>query len=163
MAQANVQRPLVKVPALVRLPGPIMRGLLRLGLQIGPNWLVTITGRKTGKPYTYALAVVPAGGSRYVVGTFGDVGWCRNLRANPDAEIRLGSRRESVHAVELTPDQAASFFRDLLVPAIPQMSFLTRLVTKILVQGVAPDIFTDPDAAALRRPVFELRPRGTKR
>jgi deazaflavin-dependent oxidoreductase (nitroreductase family) len=160
VAQIHAQRPLARAPALVRLPGPVIRRLLALGVRIGPNWLLTVRGRKTGEPHSYPLAVMEIDGSRYVIGTFGDVGWCRNLRANPDGEIQLGSRREDVHASELTPDQAAAFFRDRLAPAIPRMRFLTRLATNVFVRGAAPDILSDPSAASLRRPVFKLDPRG---
>ena len=36
-AQASLNRPLAHVPGYIRLPGPIIRGLLRAGVPIGPN------------------------------------------------------------------------------------------------------------------------------
>jgi len=159
VAEARTQRTLAHVPGVVRLPGPIMRALLRAGIQIGPNWLVTCRGRISGEPRTQALAVLAFGGKRFVVGTFGDVNWCRNLRANPDATIQLGRRHERVTAVELDTAAAETFFRDQLMPGLPSMPLLDRLVTSILVRSVASDIVYDPRAAALHRPVFELRPR----
>jgi len=129
-------------------------------MRIGPNWLLTVRGRVSGQPRTQPLAVIEIDGGKYVIGTFGEVNWCRNLRANPDAEIRLGSRHELVHAVELTPDQAATFFRDSLVPGLPRMPLMSRIASKVFIGSVAPDIYSDPDGAALRRPVFELRPRA---
>jgi len=162
VAQLNAQRPLAHVPAFIRLPGPIIRRLLRLGLRIGPNWLITIRGRKTGEPHSYPLAVIQASGSSYVIGTFGDVGWCRNLRANPDSEMQLGSNHRAIHAVELTVDEAASFFRDTLAAEIPSMPLLSRVATNIFVRGAAPEILSDPSAAALSRPVFRLVPRDAQ-
>jgi deazaflavin-dependent oxidoreductase (nitroreductase family) len=128
-------------------------------MRIGPNWLLTVRGRVSGELRTQPLAVIEVGGSKYVIGTFGEVNWCRNLRANPEAEIRRGSRHELVRAVELTPDQAATFFREVLVPSLPHMPILSRIASKVFISSVAPDIYSDPDGAALRRPVFELRPR----
>lgn len=155
-APASLSRPVAHVPGYIRLPGPIIRGLLRAGVPIGPNRLVTVRGRVSGEPRTQALAVIEIDGRRYVVGTFGDVNWCRNLRANPGVEMRLGGRRETLRAVELGTDQAARFFRDVLVPGIPRMPLLTRIASRALISGYASDIVTDPEAAATRRPVFEL-------
>ena len=103
--------------------------------------------------------MVELNGSKYVIGTFGEVNWCRNLRANPDAEISRGNRHEQVRAVELRPDEAAAFFRDDLVPGMPHMPLFSRIATKVFIGSVAPDIYSDPDGAALRRPVFRLQPR----
>jgi hypothetical protein len=89
------------------------------------------------------------------------VNWCRNLRADPQAEIRLGRRRIAVLARELDRAEAERFFRDLLIPGLPRMPLFDRLVTSILVRSVASDIVSDPAEAALRRPVFELQPLET--
>lgn len=159
MAQANAQRPLVRAPGIIRLPGPIINRLLALGLPMGPNWLLTVRGRVSGEMRTQPLAVLEVRGGKYVVGTFGDVNWCRNLRASPNAEIRRGSRRELVTAVELTTDHATDFFRDDLVPSLPNMPLISRFAAKVFIGSVAPEIMTDPDDAATRRPVFELVPR----
>jgi len=110
----------------------------------------------SGEPRTQALAVLTFEDHRYVIGTFGDVNWCRNLRANPEAEIRLGGQHELIRAVELSHADAEVFFRDRLLPGLPGMGFFDRLVTSILIRSVASDIVSDPAAAALRRPVFEL-------
>src|SRR5215204_1110814 len=112
MAQTNVQRPLARVPGIVRLPGPIVRRLLAGGFQIGPNWLLTCRGRVSGEPRTEALALMEIDGHKYVIGTFGDTNWCRNLRTTPEAEISLGNRHELVRARELTPSEAEVFIRD---------------------------------------------------
>ena len=159
MAQATTPRQHVRVPGYIRLPGPIIRGLLRAGVPVGPNRLVTVHGRISGEPRTQALALLEFDGRRYVVGTFGDVNWCRNMRANPEVQIQLGGRLEKVRAVELTRDQAARFFREVLVPGIGRMPLFARLASRALLSGYASDIISDPALAATRRPVFELVPR----
>jgi deazaflavin-dependent oxidoreductase (nitroreductase family) len=159
VAHSPTQRPLTRVPAIIRFPGPMINRLLGLGLRIGPNWLLTVRGRKSGELRTQPLAVIEVKGSKYVIGTFGEVNWCRNLRANPDAEISRGSRHEQVRAVELQPDEAAAFFRNGLVPELPHMPLMSRIATKVFIGSVAPDIYADPDGAALRRPVFRLQPK----
>jgi deazaflavin-dependent oxidoreductase (nitroreductase family) len=156
VTQATIQHPLARVPGFIRLPGPVIRTLLRLGVPVGPNRLITVRGRISGKPRQMALAVVRSGNHSWVVGTFGDTNWCRNMRANPDVELRLGRRRERVIARELTPTEAAEFFAQTLPASVREMNRFGKLASKFLLWYAAPDIGTDPAAAALRRPVFEL-------
>jgi deazaflavin-dependent oxidoreductase (nitroreductase family) len=102
---------------------------------------------------TNPVAVVRQGGKRWVVSTFGDTNWARNLRAAGEGVITSGRRRESVHAVELSSDEAADFFTHVLVPYVGH-SWMVRMVLGALASG---DILDDPVAAASIRPVFELR------
>ena len=43
VAHSPTERPLIRVPAIIRFPGPIINRLLGLGMRIGPNWLLTRT------------------------------------------------------------------------------------------------------------------------
>jgi deazaflavin-dependent oxidoreductase (nitroreductase family) len=155
MAQA-AHRPLAHAPSLTRVTDPIFRGLLSLGVPMGPNVLITIRGRVSGTPRTQPLAIVEADGRRWVMGTFGDVNWCRNLRANPDVEVRHGRRRESLRAVELQPDEARHFFTQTLPRSIAQMPLPVRVFGALFIRATAPDMNSDPEGAADRHPVFEL-------
>ena len=38
-----------RAPRLIRLSNPISRGLLRLGMPMGPNTLLTVRGRTSGE------------------------------------------------------------------------------------------------------------------
>jgi deazaflavin-dependent oxidoreductase (nitroreductase family) len=157
MAQAT-HRPLAHAPSLTRLTDPIFRRLLALGVPMGPNVLITIRGRVSGTARTQPLAIVAADGRRWVMGTFGDVNWCRNLRANPDVEVRHGRRREALRAVELQPDEARLFFTQTLPRSIAQMPMFVRIFGALFIRATAPDMTSDPDGAAERHPVFELVP-----
>ena len=111
MAQANLQTAAPsRAPGLIRMPGPVVNKLLEWGFPMGPNVLVTIRGRRSGEPRTQPLAIFSDGDRRWLIGTFGDTNWCRNLRANPDFEIRHGRRREQLHARELPRAEAETFF-----------------------------------------------------
>jgi deazaflavin-dependent oxidoreductase (nitroreductase family) len=139
-------------PRFVPLFNPIAARVLRAGRFLGPNALLTARGRKTGEPRTTPVALVELNGRRWVIGTFGEVNWVRNLRAAGEATISVGRRRERVRATELSPDEAAAFFVSVLAPYAGDGA-LKRLVLRML--GAA-DILTDPAGAAARRPVFEL-------
>ena len=148
MRESSVAR----APRFVPLFNPVAARLLRLGRFMGPNALLTVRGRKSGEARTTPVAVVEIKGRRWVVGTFGEVNWVRNLRAAREGVITVGSRRETVRATELSPDESARFFSGVLAPYASDGA-LKRLVLRML---GASDILTDPSGAAARRPVFEL-------
>lgn len=141
------------VPSFVPVFNPVLRRLLRLGVPLGPNALLTVRGRKSGLMRTSPVAVVRQRGRRWVIGTFGEVNWVRNLRAAGEAVVTTGRRREEVHAVELSRADAESFFTTVLIPYVGN-SRLARLVLGALGSS---DLIDDPIGSAERRPVFELR------
>jgi len=143
-------------PAIVRLSNPITRRLLRLGLPMGPNVLLTIRGRSSGLPRTAPVAVAEIDGRRYVVGAYGDVHWVRNLRAAREGDIRMHGRVEHVRATELDREAAITFFGETLAGYIGRLPAYGRAFVRVLFGLVAPDLLNDPVRAAATRPVFEL-------
>jgi deazaflavin-dependent oxidoreductase (nitroreductase family) len=133
--------------------------MLGIGIPLGPNALITIRGRKSGLDRTTPVALVEIDGKRWVVGTFGETQWVRNLRAAGEATLTVGRRREKVAAVELSREAGAAFFRDVLGPYVRRIPLgLGRwMIGSVL---GARDILDNPVAAAERRPVFELHVAG---
>src|SRR5207245_4378944 len=89
-------------PIIVPLLNPIARRLLRVGVPLGPNALLTVRGRKTGQLRTTPVALVEVDDRRWIIGTFGDVNWVRNLRAAGQATLTSNRRAQPVTAVELS-------------------------------------------------------------
>ena len=143
-----------KAPSLVGLFNPIARRILRAGPLLGPNALITVRGRKSGVPRTTPIALVEIDGKRWVIGTFGDTNWVRNLRAAREATLTVGRNREDVVADELGVEDRTTFFRDVLAPYVRRLR-IGALLLSIL---GAKEILDDPRKAAEHRPVFELRP-----
>jgi len=145
-------------PPFVRRSNPLVRALLRLGLPMGPNALLTVRGRITGQPRTAPVAVVEIDGRRWVVGAYGEVNWVRNLRAAGEAQIEVRGRTERVSAVQLDRATAMAFYRDFVPHYVDRMPRLGRLFVRTLLRLVdARDVLVDPERAAAARPVFELR------
>ncbi len=69
-----------QAPSFVKVFNPIARRILNRGPLLGPNALITVRGRKSGLPRTTPIALVEIDGRRWVIGTFGEVNWVRNLR-----------------------------------------------------------------------------------
>jgi len=142
-----------QVPGYVGFFNPVARRVLRVGALLGPNALITVRGRKSGEPRTTPVALVEIEGRRWVIGTFGDTNWVRNLRAAGHATLSVGRRSQEVDARELTVEEGTRFFRDVLTPYVRRL----RVGGILLSVLGARDIVDDPAAAAEKRPVFELR------
>lgn len=132
--------------------------LLAMGVPMGPNVLVAIRGRISAEPRTQPLAIFETEAHRYLIGTFGDVNWCRNLRANSEIQVRHGRRQEQLIARELPSAEAEDFFGHVLPNGIANMPIHMKLFGRVFVRATAPEMFSDPVGAARTHPVFELSP-----
>jgi deazaflavin-dependent oxidoreductase (nitroreductase family) len=144
-----------RVPFFVPLFNPIARRLIGVGVPMGPNALLTVRGRTSGLPRTTPVALLVIDERRWVVGTFGDVHWVRNLRAAGEATLTVKGRSEPVQAATLSPQAAASFFKDILGPYARRTPLIRFVLRRVLGAG---QLLSDPDGAAQRVTVFELRP-----
>lgn len=112
-----------RVTAFVRINNAITASLMRLGIPMGSFALLTVRGRKSGKPITTPIALFLQDGNRYLIATYGLVNWVRNIRAaSGAATITHDSHKEQVQAVEMEPAAAAPIIRDALragPPGIP--------------------------------------------
>jgi len=142
-----------RAPRSVTAFGSVFKGLLRAGVPLGPNGLITIRGRKSGVEHTSAVAVIRLDGRRWVWCPWGDVNWVRNLRAAGDATLVVHRQSEAVRATELDAAERVAFFRDVLGPLARGMRGGVWFIRTV--DGV--DI-TDPVKAADGRCVFELHP-----
>jgi len=141
-----------KAPAFVRLFNPVARRLLGGGVPMGPNGLLTVRGRTSGQPRSTAVAVLEVDRRRFLIGAYGHVNWVRNLRAAGEGTIEVGHRSEAIKAVELTPPEVATFFRDVLAPFVSRQPAPARFFARRLLRQP----ITDPVGASTRYPVFEL-------
>ncbi len=85
----------------------VMSLLLRNGVKVGSNALLTVPGRKSGEPRTTPVTPLEGDGERWVQSPYGDVNWVRNLRAAGQGTLTRGRRTEAFSAVELTPAETA--------------------------------------------------------
>jgi deazaflavin-dependent oxidoreductase (nitroreductase family) len=140
-----------RLPAWVPFFNFIAKPLIAAGVPMGPDVLVTIRGRKSGRPRTTPITLCENGGRRGFISPFGETHWVRNLRATGRATIRFGRYREEVRAVELGPADGAVFIRDVIAPQARRSRFgswFVRTIDKIDIDN--------PVDAAKGRPVFEV-------
>jgi deazaflavin-dependent oxidoreductase (nitroreductase family) len=93
--------------------------LLRLGLPMGPQALLTVSGRKTGLPRTTPVALNPGGGGWVLVSVWGRVDWVKNLQAAGSAVVTMRRRSVPVVSRQMADEQAAPILRDLLASLNP--------------------------------------------
>ena len=94
-----------------RLANTLITALLRIGIAPPRTYLLTVSGRKTGRPLTTPVTLVEADGRRWLVGPYGEVGWVRNVRAAGRVTLSRGSRSERLTATPLGPGDSADVLR----------------------------------------------------
>jgi deazaflavin-dependent oxidoreductase (nitroreductase family) len=147
----------LKTPSFVVLLNPLIRSMLKLGIPMGPNTLLTVQGRKSGKLHTTPVGLFENEGHRYLLATFGNVNWVKNLRKQGEAKIGMGMHRELVSAQELTAQDAAPVFKKVLSHYLESRAMRSFLKMGYDLSRDASD--EDFQREALRHPAFELRPK----
>jgi deazaflavin-dependent oxidoreductase (nitroreductase family) len=90
----------------------VFLALKRAGIGMKDLPVLTVPGRKTGKPRSTPLSVLEHEGQRYLLEGFPGADWARNVRAaDGHATLATGRRREQVRLVELAPQEALPVLR----------------------------------------------------
>jgi len=118
---------------------------------IGPIWLLTTRGRKTGRPRTNPVTLVEQEGRRWLVAPYGVVSWVHNARAAGRVTVRRGRDRRDYAIREVGPEEAG--------PVLKRYIGIAR-ATRPYFQASMDSPMEDFVAEAHRHPVFELTPLG---
>ncbi|QZT60403.1 nitroreductase family deazaflavin-dependent oxidoreductase [Mycolicibacterium austroafricanum] len=140
----------IRPPWWLKHVNKVMIVLNRTGLFSDGPVVLTVTGRKSGKPRSTPITPFEVDGRRYVVGGLPGSDWVRNAQANPEAVLVRGRTREAVRMVELPTQQARPLLRQFPVLVPTGVGFMKNAG---LVTGPHPDEF---EALAGRCPVFRF-------
>lgn len=116
---------------------------------MGNTYLLTVPGRKSGKPHSTPVTLVERGGQRYLVAPYGEVGWVRNARAVGSVTLSRGRARERIDITELAPAEAA--------PVLKQYAEEVPIVRPYF-DADKDSSLAHFEAEAPRKPVFRLVP-----
>ncbi|MGB8343348.1 MAG: nitroreductase/quinone reductase family protein [Ktedonobacteraceae bacterium] len=152
------------VNTFARISNTMISSLLRLGIKVWSFSLLTVRGRKSGKPIVTPIAVFVQDQKRYLMAPYGVVNWVRNLQAA--AGVATLTRRrysERIQAIELSPEAAAPIFREALrsgPPGIPAVIFrLYRSLWVLPYLNVTEHSSLEEfEREVLTHPVFLLQP-----
>lgn len=138
-------------PWWLKYVNKVMIGLSKLGVggEKGPV-ILTVAGRKTGKPRSTPVTPMTVDGHRYIVGGLPGADWVANLRAAGTATVHQGRRAQQVRMTEIPAEQARPLLRQFPVLVPTGVSFIKNAG---LVTGPNPDEF---EALAGRLPVFRF-------
>ena len=120
--------------------------ILRRGLKIGSQYLLSVRGRKSGEMRSTPVSIATIDGSRYIVAAFSEAAWVQNVRAAGSGTLSRGRDVERVRFSELPVGERGPILR----------VFLDQVRGGVRFFGSA-----DPDAvvtAAARYPVFRVEP-----
>ena len=151
-------RPGRPIPSIVQALNPLVRRLLRLGLPMGQNALLTVRGRTSGEPRTFPITLLELDGRRYVFAAFGETNWVRNLRAAGEGTLRHGRRDEPIKAVELSFGEAVPVLESAMKSVLRIKGFGSMVGGWYGLTATASP--ADYEQAARDHAGFELRPAG---
>jgi deazaflavin-dependent oxidoreductase (nitroreductase family) len=89
--------------------------MLRRGLRIGSQYLLTVPGRISGLPRSTPISVAVVDGARYIVAAFPDAAWVGNVRAAGSADMTRGGQTEHLTLTELPAEERGPVLRAFLV------------------------------------------------
>ena len=81
-----------------------------------PSLLLTTTGRKSGEKYIFPLFYGKTGKSYYIVASKGGApehpGWYKNILANPEVEVQVGTSKLKARARTTSGEERAKLWKD---------------------------------------------------
>ncbi|MBI3692026.1 MAG: nitroreductase family deazaflavin-dependent oxidoreductase [Mycolicibacterium aromaticivorans] len=129
-----------------------MMAVQKLGLHTGPAYVLTVPGRKSGKPRSTPMTPFEYDGGLYTVAGYPGADWARNAKAAGAGTLSRGRRSRQVTIVELGAEEAKPVLR-----AFPEQVPVGVMFAKRsgLVQQGTPDEF---EALAGTLTVFRFDP-----
>lgn len=143
----------MKLPWYIKPGNKVMIALSRLGLSFGDKGpvVLTVSGRKSGKPRSTPVTPMTVDGKQYVAGIPG-ADWVANVRASGQATLHRGRRIEQVRVVELPDDEVRPMLRRLPTEVPGWVGFLKKAG---MVTDGTPDEF---EALVGTVPIFRFDP-----
>lgn len=130
-----------------RLSNLLVRVLLGLGVFPKGTYVLTVRGRRTGRPHSTPVTLVEDDRERWLVAPYGAVDWVRNARAARHVNLSRGRHAETVGIAELGANESAPILK-LYVTRVPHTrAYFDAVPTSSLAAFVA---------EAPRHPVFQI-------
>lgn len=145
----------IRAPWWLKYANKVVTALLRLGVPISRREspvVLTVPGRKTGKPRSTPVTPMIVDGKRYVVNGYPGADWVRNVRAAGQATCTQGRRTETVRMVELSAAEARPILREFPVQVADGVDIMKR--AGVLKTGTVDEL----EGMAGQLPVFRIDP-----
>jgi deazaflavin-dependent oxidoreductase (nitroreductase family) len=143
-------------PGWLKPMNKFMIAVQKLGIPTGPPMVLTVPGRKSGRPRSTPMTPFELHGNLYVVAGYPGADWARNARAAGSGTLSKGRRSRRVKIVELSADEARPVLRAFPVEVPVGVRFAKSAGQ---VKDGTPDEF---EALAGVTPVFRFDPIPTE-
>ena len=138
-----------KVSRTERLGNLVVKVMVMAGVGPKQMHLVTVVGRKTGKPHTTPLSVVEIDGRRWLVAPYAGAAWARNAAASGTAKLRRGRLTQRVKLEPVDARESAPVLK-----AYVRLEPMTRRAFGVESEASLEEF----EAIAPKHPVFRVRP-----
>jgi deazaflavin-dependent oxidoreductase (nitroreductase family) len=144
----------LRPPRYLKPMNKFMMAVQKLGIPTGPAMVLTVPGRRTGKPRSTPMTPFEHDGGLYVVAGYPGADWASNARAAGAGTLSRGRKSRDVKIVELNATQSRPVLRAFAVKVPVGVGFAKRAG---LVRDGSPEEFA---ALAGRLSVFRFDPAG---
>ena len=142
----------LRPPRYLKSMNKFVIGLQKLGVRTGPAMVLTVPGRKTGRPRSTPMTPFEHQGGLYTVAGYPGADWAANARAAGAGSLSRGRKSRRVKIIEMTADEARPVLRSFPAQVPVGVGFARR---SGLVREGTPDEF---EALAGRLVVFRFDP-----
>ena len=139
-------------PRYLKRMNKLMIAVQKLGIPTGPAMVLTVPGRKSGKPRSTPMTPFRFDGGLYVVAGYPGAAWAANARAAGTGTLSRGRRSRRIQIVELSAAQARPVLRAFPVEVPVGVTFAKS--SGMVVDGTSDEF----EALAGRLAVFRFDP-----
>jgi deazaflavin-dependent oxidoreductase (nitroreductase family) len=100
-----------QVDGRVRFVNRMMARMIRWNIAPPRTYLMTVLGRKTGKPYSTPVTLVEKDGKRWLVSPYGEVNWVKNARAAGEISLLRNGKTDILKIKELSLVESAPILK----------------------------------------------------
>jgi deazaflavin-dependent oxidoreductase (nitroreductase family) len=144
----------MRPPRYLKPMNRVVRVMQSLGIPTGPAMILTVPGRKTGKPRHTPMTPFTYRGDLYSVAGYPGADWAANARAAGEGTLTRGRKSWRVKIVELGAQESRPVLREFPVQVPVGVGFAKR---SGLVHDGSPDEF---ESLAGQLVVFRFDPAG---
>jgi deazaflavin-dependent oxidoreductase (nitroreductase family) len=143
---------MTRAPRWLKPVNKIYMVLLRRGVSFGAEQpvVLTVQGRRSGRPRSTPITPMVVDGRRYAVGVFPCADWVANVRAAEEVTLADGRNTERVRLVELPPQEARAVLRSFPAQVPAGVGFLKH--SGLVAEGTPDEL----EALAGRLPAFRI-------
>ncbi len=139
-------------PRYLKPMNKFMMAIQKVGIPTGPAMVLTVPGRRSGKPRSTPMTPFEHDGGLYVVAGYPGADWASNARAAGTGTLSRGRKSRPVKIIELNPAESRPVLRAFAVKVPVGVGFAKR--SGLVAEGT-PDEFAE---LAGRLAVFRFDP-----